>query len=149
MPTTGAVGDHTRWRNAALTGVGAERANQIAADVEAFVRQVVIPYEGDPRIGSHGPADELVTELREKARSAGVLTPHVCSDGTHLSQRETATVLKKSGLSLLGPVAVNVAAPDEGNMYLLGKVASPSQKRRFLDPLVSGLARSAFFMTEP
>jgi acyl-CoA dehydrogenase len=40
-------------------------------------------------------------------------------------------------------------APDEGNMYLLGKVADDAQKRRFLDPLVSGEARSAFFMTEP
>jgi acyl-CoA dehydrogenase len=134
---------------AALIGVGVERASQIAADVEAFVRKFVIPYEKDPRVGSHGPSDELVAELRDKARSAGVLTPHVRSDGTHLSQRETATVLKKSGLSLLGPLAVNVAAPDEGNMYLLGKVASPSQKTRFLDPLVSGRARSAFFMTEP
>jgi acyl-CoA dehydrogenase len=141
------------WRTgaqgAALIGVGAERANQIASDVEDFVRKVVICYEKDPRVGSHGPTDELIAELREKARSAGVLTPHILSDGTHLSQRETAMVLKKSGLSLLGPAAVNVAAPDEGNMYLLGKVANPSQKSRFLDPLLSGLARSAFFMTEP
>ena len=34
-------------------------------------------------------------------------------------------------------------------MYLLGKVGSPEQKARFLEPLVSGKARSAFFMTEP
>jgi acyl-CoA dehydrogenase len=40
-------------------------------------------------------------------------------------------------------------APDEGNMYLLGKVGSPELKRRFLEPLISGRARSAFFMTEP
>jgi len=40
-------------------------------------------------------------------------------------------------------------SPDEGNMYLLGQVASEAQKRRFLAPLLSGQARSAFFMTEP
>jgi acyl-CoA dehydrogenase len=40
-------------------------------------------------------------------------------------------------------------APDEGNMYLLGKVATPEQKARFLEPLVDGRVRSAFFMTEP
>jgi acyl-CoA dehydrogenase len=126
-----------------------ESAAQIAARVEAFVRNVVVPYEHDSRLGSHGPTDELVSELRMKARAAGVLTPHILSGGRHLSQRETAMVLRVSGLSPLGPVAVNTMAPDEGNMYLLGKVGSPTQKARFLEPLVSGEARSAFFMTEP
>ena len=130
-------------------GVGAERAAQIAARVETFVRQVVIPYEQDARRSSHGPSDELVQEMRGKARAAGVLTPHIASDGSHLTQRETAAVLKKSGLSLLGPLAVNTAAPDEGNMYLLGRVAGPEQKERFLKPLVEGRTRSSFFMTEP
>ncbi len=125
------------------------RAAAIAATVEAFVRDVVVPYERDPRCGAHGPSDELVRELRVKAKAAGVLTPHILADGTHLSQRETALVLQKTGLSPLGPVACNTAAPDEGNMYLLGKVGSEAQKAHFLAPLISGSARSAFFMTEP
>jgi len=129
--------------------VGAAKAAEIAARVEAFVRDVVVPYENDPRRDDHGPTDALVAELREKARAAGVLTPHILPDGSHLSQRETATVLKASGLSPLGPVAVNTAAPDEGNMYLLGKVGSPEMKERFLKPMVEGRARSAFLMTEP
>lgn len=132
-----------------MSGVGAAKAAEIAARVEAFVRDVVVPYEKDPRCGDHGPTDELVVELRQKARAAGVLTPHILADGSHLSQRETATVLKASGLSPLGPVAVNTMAPDEGNMYLLGKVGSPEMKERFLKPMVEGRARSAFFMTEP
>ena len=126
-----------------------DRADEIARRVEAFVRDVVVPYEADPRCGAHGPSHDLVDELRALARIAGVLTPHILSDGSHLTQRETATVLKASGLSPLGPVAVNTMAPDEGNMFLLGKVATSGQKARFLDPLVSGEARSAFFMTEP
>lgn len=128
-----------------------ERAHQIAAKVEDFVREIVVPYENDPRnpVHGHGPSDDLVAELREKARAAGVLTPHILADGSHLTQRETAIVLQKSGLSPLGPIAVNTMAPDEGNMYLLGKVGSPEQKARFLDQLVSGASRSAFFMTEP
>ena len=52
-------------------------------------------------------------------------------------------------MSPLGPLACNTMAPDEGNMYLLGKVGSPEQKERFLEPMVAGKARSAFFMTEP
>ena len=126
-----------------------ERSQRIAKRVEAFVRDVVIPCESDPRLSPHGPSEELVRELRAKAREAGVLTPHILDDGDHLSQLETAHVLRFSGLSPLGPVAVNTAAPDEGNMFLLGKVASASQKERFLSKLVSGEARSAFFMTEP
>lgn len=121
----------------------------IAERIERFVRDVVIPYEKDPRATAHGPTDELVAELRGLAREAKLLTPHISADGAHLSQRATALALQASGLSPLGPVALNVMAPDEGNMYLLGRVADDAQKRRFLDPLVSGEARSAFFMTEP
>jgi len=126
-----------------------ERAHAIAARVERFVRELVTPFERDPRCAAHGPDDALVTELRAMARQAGVLTPHILADGSHLTQRETALVFRKAGLSPLGPPACNVAAPDEGNMYLLGKVCTPEQKARFLAPLVAGAARSAFFMTEP
>ncbi len=126
-----------------------DEARGIAARVETFVREVVAPFEADPRCSAHGPSDALVDELRALARQAGVLTPHIRSDGSHLTQRETAVVLRASGLSPLGPVAVNVAAPDEGNMFLIGKVGSPEIKARFLKPLITGQARSAFFMTEP
>lgn len=132
------------------TGIGMDAALEIADRVERFVREEVIPYESDPRRDDHGaPLDEMVMEMRKKARAAGVLTPHILADGRHLSQRETAVVLIRSGLSPLGMLAVNTQAPDEGNMYLLGKVGSPELKERFLKPLVSGEARSAFFMTEP
>lgn len=126
-----------------------DRALEIAARVEVFVRETVVPYERDGRLGGHGPSEDLVVEMREKARAAGVLTPHILEDGSHLSHAETALVLRKSGLSPLGPLACNTAAPDEGNMYLLGRVGSPEIKERFLKPLVEGRARSAFFMTEP
>ena len=125
------------------------RADEIARRVESFVRDVIVPYERDGRRDSHGPTDAMVLEMKDKARAAGVLTPHILPDGSHLTQRETATVLKKSGLSILGPLAVNTAAPDEGNMYLIGKVGTPEQKEHFLSQLVEGHARSAFFMTEP
>ena len=131
------------------TGAGSERTAAIASAVEAFVRKTVVPYERDPRCSPHGPSDELVMEMRDKARAAGVLTPHILPDGSHLTQRETAVVLIKSGLSPLGPLACNTMAPDEGNMYLLGKVGTPFLKERFLKPLIEGRVRSAFFMTEP
>lgn len=125
------------------------RGRDIAARVESFVREVIIPYERDKRWTSHGPEAEMVEEMRAKARAAGVITPHVPAGGEHLSHRDTAIILQAAGLSPLGPVAVNVAAPDEGNMYLLGKVATPEQKIRFLAPMLEGRVRSAFLMTEP
>jgi len=126
-----------------------DRAREIARRVEHFVRTEVAGYERDPRVGVHGPSADLVDELRAKARAAGVLTPHVLPDGTHLTHRETAIVLRAAGLSTLGPLAVNVSAPDEGNMFLIGKIGTPEQKRRFLQPVLEGRVRSAFFMTEP
>lgn len=125
------------------------RGREIAARVERFVREMVIPYERDPRWSSHGPPPEMVEEMRAKARAAGVITPHIPAGGEHLSHRDTAIILQAAGLSPLGPVAVNVAAPDEGNMFLLGKVATPEQKAHFLQPVLEGRVRSAFLMTEP
>ena len=125
-------------------------ADEIADKVERFVRDVVIPYEKDPRRDHHNsPTEDLVFELREKARQAGVMTPHILTDGNHLSQRGTARVLIKSGLSPLGPLACNTAAPDEGNMFLLGRIGSPEINERFTKPLIEGRVRSTFFMTEP
>ncbi|MFZ4120090.1 MAG: acyl-CoA dehydrogenase family protein [Caulobacterales bacterium] len=124
-------------------------ALEIGARVEAFVRGTCARYERDARCGHHGPEESLVLELRALARQAGVMTPHILADGSHLTQRGTAYVLKKSGLSWLGPVACNTGAPDEGNMFLLGKVATPEQRDHFLTRMVAGEARSSFFMTEP
>ena len=125
-------------------------ATEQAANVETFVRNVVIPYERDPRRDHHGaPLDEMVFEMRELARAAGVLTPHILPDGSHRTQRETAAILILTGLSPLGPLACNTNAPDEGNMYLIGHVGSPELKDRFLKKLHEGRVRSAFLMTEP
>ena len=126
-----------------------QRGRDIAKRVEQFIREQVIPYEHDARQGPHGPTEDMVIELREMARAAGLMTPHILSDGSHLTHRETALVLQAAGISLLGPLAVNVAAPDEGNMFLLGRVATQAQKDHFLTPMLEGRVRSAFFMTEP
>ena len=83
----------------------------LACRVETFVRGTIVPYERDPRCGEHGPNDTLIDEMRNKARAAGLMTPHIRADGSHLTQRETAAVLRASGLSMLGPVALNTMAP--------------------------------------
>jgi acyl-CoA dehydrogenase len=116
-----------------------------------FVNDVVIPFESDPRQGAHGPTDELRVDLVAAAKAAGLLSPHVgkAYGGLGLGHIAKAIVFEEAGYSMLGPVALNIAAPDEGNMHLLEVVADDEQKERFLRPLAEGRARSMFAMTEP
>ena len=44
----------------------------------------------------------------------------------------------------LGPVALNCAAPDEGNMFILGKIANEAQAEEFLVPVIDGRRGSKY-----
>ena len=126
-------------------------AAELAERVLRFVRETVIPYEKDPRNHGHGPSEDLVRELRSHARKAGLIAPHLSPEfgGHGLTHLQTAAVFRAAGYSMLAPVALNIMAPDEGNMHLLERVATTAQKERFLRPLATGEVRSAFLMTEP
>ncbi|MDX1431168.1 MAG: acyl-CoA dehydrogenase family protein [Gammaproteobacteria bacterium] len=128
-----------------------ERMRDLRDRTESFVREQVMPLEGDPRETSHGLDDALRGELMERARSAGLLSPHVGKEygGLGCDMREMAVVFEAAGYSLLGPHALNCNAPDEGNMHLLEVVASEAQKKQWLCPLAAGEIRSCFSMTEP
>jgi acyl-CoA dehydrogenase len=117
----------------------------------SFIRDQIIPLENDPRQNEHGPSEELRKELIELARTAGLLTPHASVEmgGLGLSHSEKAIVFEEAGYSWLGPTAMNIHAPDEGNIHLLEEIATPEQKERWLRPLVAGKTRSCFAMTEP
>ena len=128
----------------------AEIVENLVERTAAFVRDMIIPLEQDARWGSHGPSSDLVEEMRAAARAAGLIAPHLAqADRPALSMRDTARLFRAAGSSPLGPVALNIAAPDEGNMHLLERVASAAQKAHILEPLASGAARSVFLMTEP
>jgi alkylation response protein AidB-like acyl-CoA dehydrogenase len=123
----------------------------LQARIRAFVAAEVIPLESDPRRTRHGPTEALRQELLAKARAAGLVAPHVAREygGLALGQLGRAIAFEEAGYSPLGPIALNVAAPDEGNMHLLEAVATPRQKERWLRPLAAGAIRSCFCMTEP
>ena len=119
--------------------------------VKDFVCDKVIPYENDSRCTAHGPTEALRKELNQLAREAGLLSLHVAPEwgGLGLSQSQRALVFEAAGYSVLGPIALNCAAPDEGNMHLLSLVATAQQKNQYLQPLAAGQCRSCFAMTEP
>ena len=66
-----------------------------------------------------------------------------------LSHIAKAVMFEEAGYSCLGPTALNIHAPDEGNIHLMEEVATPEQKERWLRPQVAGQTRSCFAMTEP
>jgi len=116
-----------------------------------FISEQVVPLENDPRQSSHGPDESLRLELVALARSAGLLTPHASIEmgGMGLSHVAKAVIFEEAGYSWLGPTALNIHAPDEGNIHLMEEVATPEQKERWLRPQVQGHTRSCFAMTEP
>lgn len=117
-----------------------------------FIAAQVLPiddaYDGD--IEAAG-GESMRLKLQSNARAAGLLTPHGPREygGLGLNMSQRAPVFEEAGYSLFGPMALNINAPDEGNVHLLAHVATNSQRERYLRPLVSGEARSAFAMTEP
>lgn len=116
-----------------------------------FIAEQIIPLENDERKSHHGPSEELRRELIGRARAVGLLTPHASKEmgGLGLSHIAKAAVFEEAGYSWLGPTALNIHAPDEGNIHLMEEVATVEQKERWLRPQVAGETRSCFAMTEP
>jgi acyl-CoA dehydrogenase len=123
----------------------------LASRVRGFVNDQVVPYERDPRLTQHGPNEDLRNELVGLARGAGLLTIQAPRKygGQELSHVEQSVVYEAAGWSTLGPVAMNCAAPDEGNMFVLNKICNDEQAARYLVPVIDGQWRSVFAMTEP
>lgn len=117
-----------------------------------FTREHVLPVEDAHRgdITAAG-GDELRARLQRAAREAGVFAPHAPAEfgGHGLTMTDRAPVFEEAGYSLFGPTALNIAAPDEGNVHMLAHIADPEQCERYLAPLARGEVRSAFAMTEP
>ncbi|RSM55816.1 acyl-CoA dehydrogenase [Actinoplanes sp. ATCC 53533] len=130
--------------------VSAEVAG-LARRTAEFVRDVVIPEERSCGGSVHDAPEPLRLRLQRAARDAGLFAPHAARrwGGLGLDLRGQAVVFEEAGYSLLGPLALNCAAPDEGNMHLLEAVATGAQQERYLRPLAAGETRSCFAMTEP
>lgn len=132
----------------------------VPAEVEALRRRIaefvateILPLETDPAsFDEHeNIALPLLEQMRSKARAAGLWAPQMpqAVGGLGLNVSGMAVCYEAMGRSIFGPAAFNCAAPDDGNMILLARVATEAQKRRWLLPIVEGRVRSSFVMTEP
>ena len=121
--------------------------------VSRFVAEEIIPLEADPAsYDDHGNIRlPLLHTMRDKVKQAGLWAPQIPVDqgGLGYGPVGMATLYEAMNYSIFGPVCFNCAAPDDGNMYMLNKLASDEQKARWLDPIIKGDVRSAFAMTEP
>ncbi|GHD48923.1 acyl-CoA dehydrogenase [Thalassobaculum fulvum] len=123
------------------------------AKVRAFVGEHILPLEADPSAYDEHDnirLDRLET-VRAKVKAAGLWAPQMPREmgGLGFDQIGMAAAYEEMNRSIFGPACFNCAAPDDGNMYVLNRVATPDQKQRWLKPIVDGAVRSAFVMTEP
>ena len=121
--------------------------------VDAFVNERLLPLEQDPNsFDAHeNVREDLLETLRREVKSMGLFSPQAprARGGLGLTPVGQALLYERMNRSIFGPVCFNCAAPDDGNLTVLSKVATPAQQDRWLQPLIDGEVRSAFVMTEP
>lgn len=127
-----------------------DRANELGRKTRNLMEEVILPFERDLGPGE-AISDSEVESLREAAREYGVYCPQMPEEygGMSESFRDSLAVFEQAGQSLLGPPALRVDAPDEGNMHTIELAGTEAQKEQWLPPLIEGEAKSAFAMTEP
>ncbi|MEC7122705.1 MAG: acyl-CoA dehydrogenase family protein [Pseudomonadota bacterium] len=118
-----------------------------------FVEDEVLPVENDP---ANYDDHENITlaalqSLRAKAKAAGLWAPQMPTErgGMGLPTIGMAAVYEEMNRSIFGPVAINCAAPDDGNMFVLNRIGTEEQKTKWLQPIIDGDIHSSFVMTEP
>ena len=121
--------------------------------VRAFVNDRLIPLEADPASYDHHENinPELLKTLRAEVKAAGLWCLQMPEEvgGQGLPFTGMAACYEEMNRSIFGPVCFNSAAPDDGNMMVMERVATPAQKAWWLQPLIDGDVQSAFAMTEP
>src|SRR5712691_8431279 len=118
-----------------------------------FVEQHVLPLETD--IANYDDHEnirlDVLRTVQAKARAEGLWAPQAPKEygGLALPIVGWAAMYEEANRSIFGPLAMNCAAPDDGNMNLLALTGSKAQKDKWLAPIVAGEVRSSFAMTEP
>lgn len=129
------------------------RTEDFRARIADFVDTEILPIEGDRgNWDNHGNINRTaLTSLRAKACAKGLWCLQLSKEtgGQGLSKVGMAVCYEEMNRSIFGPVVFNSAAPDDGNMMVLEKAATPEQKERWLAPIVAGDVHSSFAMTEP
>jgi acyl-CoA dehydrogenase len=121
----------------------------------AFMDQHIYPnedtYHRQVAEGDRWAPTQIIEDLKVKAKAAGLwnlFLPH-SELGPGLTNLEYAPLCEIMGRVHWSPEVFNCSAPDTGNMEVLVRYGSASQKQQWLQPLLDGDIRSCFVMTEP
>ncbi|TLS38287.1 acyl-CoA dehydrogenase family protein [Pseudalkalibacillus caeni] len=133
-----------------------DKVKQLRSQLADFMDEVVYPnetvYENQLREASdRWTVPPVMEEMKQKAKQAGLWNLFLPDSelGAGLSNLEYAPLCEMMGRSMIAPEVFNCAAPDTGNMEVLERYGTESQKERWLTPLLDGEIRSCFSMTEP
>lgn len=128
-----------------------DRIEGIVERVRAFMESDVYPLERHPNQKAFFALLPELEEKRRKVKALGLWTPQVpvAWGGLGLSLAELGRVMEVLGRSPYGLFIFNCNAPDAGNIEVLISQGTPAQQERFLKPLLAGVTRSCFSMTEP
>lgn len=120
--------------------------------LSAFMDAHIFPNESafvkEIETGDRWQPSQMVEELKERARSAGLWNLFLPSE-SGLTNVEYAGLAEIMGRVVWASEVFNCSAPDTGNMEVLHLYGSPQQKEKWLTPLLNGEIRSCFSMTEP
>jgi len=132
-----------------------DRVRELQAQLRAFMDEHIYPNEalfaGQIAEGNRWKPGPIIEELKPKARAAGLWNLFMPDQeyGAGLSNFEYAPLCEIMGRSAMAPEVFNCSAPDTGNMEVLARYGTETQKERWLKPLLAGEIRSCFCMTEP
>jgi acyl-CoA dehydrogenase len=121
----------------------------------AFMDEQIYPneerFEAQLRGGDRWQEPALLEELKQKARAARLWNLFLPDSprGAGLTNLEYAPLCELMGRVPWSAEVFNCSAPDTGNMETLERYATPEQQQQWLEPLLAGMIRSAFAMTEP
>ena len=127
-----------------------EKMQVILEMMNEFVDKELIPLE--PEFLNREFVDLLpvLQEKRQMVRKMELWAPNHPKElgGMGLDLVEHGLVSEVLGRTPIGHYVFNCQAPDAGNIEILHKYGTPSQKEQYLGPLVDGRIRSCFSMTE-
>src|SRR6266536_753141 len=100
---------------------------------------------------NHPVHEKVVRPLQDEVKARDLWACHLGPElgGPGYGQLKLALINEILGRSRWAPSIFGCQAPDSGNAEILAHYGSPSQKAKYLQPLLDGEISSCYSMTEP